>query len=116
MNTFHAFGTAVAAIAILGAPASALAAAQPDIAGIRIPLGCAIVDAKVIVITNTTGGTISAGTAITYDAERASDGIHYGKTFTSGELTPGASVQRPGSTSNFCAAWFTRPMVLAPKQ
>ena len=70
----------------------------------------------VIVITNTRGEAISAGTAITYDAERTSDGYHYGKTFTSGELAAGASVQKPGSPSKSCAAWFTRPAVLVPKQ
>ena len=116
MNSFHVLGTVVAALTLLGGPTSAVAALRPEIKGIRVPLGCMMVDQKMIVITNTSGATISAGTAITYDAERTSDGIHYGKTFTSDELPAGASVQRPGSPSTSCAAWFIRPMVLAPKQ
>jgi len=115
MNTLSGFAAAVAII-MLGGPASTLAAVQPDIAGTRVPLGCTIVAPYMIVITNTRGEAISAGTAITYDAERTSDGYHFGKTFTSGELAPGASVQKPGSPSKSCAAWFTRPATLAPKQ
>jgi hypothetical protein len=116
MNTFRGFGSAVAAIAMLGGATSPLAAAQPDSAGTRVPLGCRIVASEMIVITNTRDEAISAGTSITYNAKRTSDGIHYGKTFTSGELAAGASVQKAGSPSDSCAAWFTRPLVAAPKQ
>jgi len=116
MKTLHAFVAAVAAATILGGPTSVPAAVQPEIAGTRVPLGCAIIAGKVIVITNTSGGTISAGTGITYNADRTSDGYHFGKTFTSGELAAGATVRKLGSSSASCAAWFTRPTPPAPKQ
>jgi hypothetical protein len=116
MNIFRGFGSAVAIVAMVGMATSPLAAVQPDIAGTRVPLGCAIAAPYIIVITNTRGEAISAGTAITYDAERTSDGYHFGKTFTSDGLAAGASIQKPGSPAKSCAAWFTQPTAVVPKQ
>ena len=83
---------------------------------LNVQLGCRIVNSKVIEITNTTNGTIAAGTRITYDAIRRGNGLHYGETVNSPQLARGAGFQRGGSDSISCTAWYRQqPTILAPQ-
>lgn len=82
---------------------------------LTVPLGCHIAEGKVIVITNSTTGTIGAGTKMGYDAVRNPDGRHYGKTFAGPQLAPGASFQIGAQQSASCTAWYVRqPLMRAP--
>jgi hypothetical protein len=80
---------------------------------LTVALGCHIENVKVIVITNTTQGTINAGTAINYDAVRYRSTLHYGGSVLSPALAPGASFKIGGSDSSSCTASFRRQAVLS---
>jgi hypothetical protein len=67
-----------------------------------------------LVITNTTGGTIAAGTPITFDIVRKPDGSHFSRTLQTSVLPPGYSVRVGGFPSFSCTAWFRRAPVAAP--
>jgi hypothetical protein len=81
------------------------------IGAITTPLGCRIENVKEIVITNTTAGTIAAGTAITYDALRYRSTLHYGGTVSAPRMLPGTQIRLGGQDSASCTAWF-RPQPL----
>jgi len=91
------------------------APAGPSAAILSVSLGCRIANGKVVVITNSTAGTIGAGTKMGYDAVRSPDGHHYGKTFAGPQLAPGASFQIGVQQSTSCTAWYTtRPVMKLP--
>ena len=104
-----------AGIATLSIAGAGIAApAGPGAAILTAPLGCHIAEGKVIVITNSTAGTIDAGTKMGYDAVRSPDGHHYGKTFAGPQLAPGASFQIGAQQSTSCTAWYDRPRLMKP--
>ena len=79
-----------------------------------VALSCRVENEKVLVITNTSGGALTAGTAITYDAVRKPDGVHYGRVFQTGALATGGLVRVGAMPSFSCTAWFRRTPLLAP--
>ncbi|HZP21292.1 MAG TPA: hypothetical protein VFB16_13930 [Bauldia sp.] len=99
----------IPADAFAAGPAGTNPALRPTVS-----LRCEIVNSKVVKITNSTGSVISAGTRISYDAVRAHGAGHYGGSFLSPQLQPGAFVQRGGEDSSTCTAWFVRPLLMSP--
>ena len=83
---------------------------------LHVPLGCAISQGKVIVITNTTGSDITAGTPMGYDAVRYGSGQHYGKTFAGPAMPAGGEPLRIGAEpSTSCTAWYRRTLAVGPQ-
>jgi hypothetical protein len=99
---------------LLCMPAGAAQRRLPDVAALTTPLGCQIQGYKVVVITNTTGATIPAGTAITFDAIRVPDHAHVVRTVTGGAIAPGGIIQIGVGESYSCTAWTPRVLVMAP--
>jgi hypothetical protein len=81
---------------------------------LNVFIGCRIENLKEIVLTNSTGGTIAAGTVINWDAVRYRSTSHYGGSVVSPLMTPGASMRLGGEQSSSCTAWYRRPAVRAP--
>ncbi len=81
---------------------------------LKAPLGCAISQGKVVVITNTTGAGIAAGTSMGYDAERYGSGQHYGKTFAGPAIAAGGILKIGAEPATSCTAWYTRTLMMAP--
>jgi len=105
----------LAILALAAGLASAVSAEARTMrtSALRVPLACSVQQQKVIVITNTTGATLAAGTLITFDAVRLPDGHHYAETNASPLLPPGAYLQVGGWPSTSCTAWYTRrPLLL----
>ena len=94
-------------LALIAGHAGALPGRSDSI--LQVPLGCAISIGKVIVITNSTGGAIDAGTKMGYDAVRP-DKRHYGNAFAGPALARGASFQIDAQPSVSCTAWYIRPL------
>jgi hypothetical protein len=110
----HRLRFGILGLLLLGGIPGAAAAPRLDTGALSTPLGCAIRDTKVVVITNTTGSTIPAGTRISYDTIRDPDRAHVGGTVSGGALAPGAIVQIGAWQSYSCTAWMPRVLVLAP--
>jgi hypothetical protein len=104
----------LSAALLSGVPAAAAPRLLPDTTALTVALGCQIRDYKVVVITNTTGSTLPAGTRITYDTIRVPDRAHIVGTVTTGALAPGAIVQVGAWESYSCTAWTPRILVMAP--
>ena len=105
----------VAAVTVIGSAANA---APPNAATsiLKAPLGCSISYGKVIVITNTTGSDITAGTPMGYDAVRYGSRQHYGKTFAGPAMAVGGEPLRIGAEpSTSCTAWYRRTLAVGPQ-
>ena len=96
---------AMACAAVAGFADAASALERPlEAAMLRTYLGCTVMNEKVLVITNTSGAAI-VGKAITYDAERKPDHLHYGRTLTVGTLAAGGILQLGTQPTFSCVAW-----------
>lgn len=78
------------------------------------PLGCRIENLKEIVITNTTQGTIAAGTAISYDTVLYRSTLHLGATRSAPRMLPGTQIRLGVQASDSCTAWFRAAPLRAP--
>jgi hypothetical protein len=105
---------AIALVPLLLLPLGAANAA--GVAGqsaLTVPLACAISHQKVVVITNSTGHAISAGTPMAFDAIRL-DGKHYGKSFHSPLMPANGAISIGAEPSLSCTASYTRQLMMAP--
>ena len=78
----------------------------------KVPLDCQLQQSKIVVITNSTSETISAGTRIGFDTVRRGTTAHFDGSFASGTMLPGAVVHRPAVDSLSCTAWYTTQPVM----
>ena len=106
----------VAAAASFAGPVVAQPVLRPDIAALtnRVALGCAIENEKVFAVTNTTAGTIAAGTPIFIDILHFPNGAHDVLNYHGGALPPGAVFREGTWQATSCAAWIEVPLTLAP--
>ena len=112
-KTWPVIAVAAASVAATGAPALA----APDFLLNRVYLGCAIELEKVLVITNTLAGPVPAGTKISYDAVLKPYQQHQAGALILGPpLQPGRQIKKGLSPAFSCAAWYVRPLLMAPPQ
>jgi hypothetical protein len=78
---------------------------------LNVALGCRIENSKELVITNTTQGTIAAGTSVSYDAVRYRSTLHYGGSVAVPRMLPGTQVRLGGQDSASCTAWYRRELL-----
>ena len=92
--------------------AAAAPVAETNALNRKVPLECQLQQSKIVVITNSTGQTISAGTHISFDTLRRGGAAHFDGSFASGTMPPGAVVHRPAVDSLSCTAWYTTQPVM----
>jgi hypothetical protein len=107
-----ALPVALALVPVAMIPAAAKIVVPVETA-LNVPLGCRIVQAKVLAVTNTTGHGISAGTRISYSFQRYPDHAAMQGSFTSSALAPGQTLKIGLQPAYSCKAWYRRPPVMA---
>lgn len=80
----------------------------------RVALGCTIEAEKIFTVTNTTAGTIVAGTPIFIDILHFPTDTGNVLNYHGGDLAPGASFREGTFQATSCAAWIEVPLTLAP--
>ena len=117
MNGSRAVLASLVAAAGAAASGGADSAVRLDMLVNRVAIGCGIQNEKVLVITNTTGAPIAAGTRLSWDAVLKPNQRHQ-----AGSLMLGVALQPDGvvkvglAPASSCTAWFVRPLLLAPTQ
>jgi hypothetical protein len=98
-------------IAVLATAPGAVAAkiTVPVETALNVPLGCQIVQSKVMAVTNTTGHGISAGTRIAYSFVRYPDHAALQGSFATSALAPGQVLKIGLQPAYSCKAWYRRP-------
>jgi hypothetical protein len=115
MSTRLALAACIAVMAATAGVAMAAPVGVTNAINRKVPLACQLMQSKIVVITNSTSGTISAGTRINFDALRRDGVHHFTGSFASGTMPPGASVQRPAVDALSCTAWYVaQPMMKLP--
>jgi hypothetical protein len=80
----------------------------------RVHLGCAIELEKVVLVTNTTAGTIPAGTEIFINSVIVPTRENRTISVRTAALSPGESFREGLWQSYSCTAWFRRVPMMAP--
>jgi hypothetical protein len=107
-----ALPVALALVPVAMMPAAAKIAVSIETV-LNMPLGCQIVQTKVLAVTNTTGHGISAGTRISYSFQRYPDHAAMRGSFTSRALAPGQTLKIGLQPAYSCKAWYRRPPLVA---
>lgn len=115
MNRLHVTLAGATVLASLALPAFAASRAIVNDTILQTPLKCAMENVKILVVTNSTGATISAGTRIHYAFERMPDHAKISGSAITGKLLPGAVVKRGVGPAFSCTASFRKTLVLAPQ-
>ena len=108
-----ALPVALALLPVAMVPATAAKIRVPVETVLNVPLGCQIVQAKVLAVTNTTGHGISAGTRISYSFQRYPDHAAMQGSFATSALAPGQTLKIGLQPAYSCKAWYRRPPVAA---
>lgn len=106
---------AAACLALLSVPLVPAAAkvTLPVESALNVPLGCQIQQMKVLAVTNTSGGAISAGTRINYSYQRYPDHAERTGYLAGGTIAAGQVIKRGIEPAYSCKAWFRRAPVMA---
>jgi hypothetical protein len=94
-------------------PAVAAKITVPVQTAFNVALGCQIVQAKVLAVTNTTNATIPAGTHISYNFQRYPDHAVLSGYVSGGAIAPGQTIKKGLQPAYSCNAWFRRVPPLA---
>ena len=108
---------ACAAATALPSGAGAQNVIKPFLGGLiaaRVSLGCRIEIEKLLIVTNTTAGTIAAGTEVFVDFVLIPTQAHRIESYRVAALLPGASFREGYDRSFSCTAWYNQEPLLAP--